>query len=64
LELFYFTATEGKEVNMWLIASLICSTGAAGADPPPFPDDNQSFSDAIGVGHITMGQGTFQDQYQ
>jgi len=55
LELFYFTTTEGKEANMWLIASLICSTGGADAAPPLFSDDNQSFSDAIGVGYVTLG---------
>ena len=51
----YFTTTEGKEANMWLIASLICSTGGADAAPPLFSDDNQSFSDAIGVGYVTLG---------
>jgi hypothetical protein len=55
LGLFYSTTTEGKEANMWLIASLICSIGGAGAAPPLFSDNNQSFSDAIGVGYVTLG---------
>jgi hypothetical protein len=36
----------------------------AAADPLFLPDDNQSFSDAIGVGYVTVGYGAFKDQYR
>jgi hypothetical protein len=49
---------------MWLIASLICSAVGVAAVPPLFPDDNQSFSDATGVGYVTVWHGTCKDQYQ
>jgi hypothetical protein len=52
---------------MWLIADLICSAvgGCCSSSPPPlFPDDNQSFSDAIGVRYVTVGYRTSKDQYR
>jgi hypothetical protein len=49
---------------MWLIASLICSAVGAAEAPPLFPNDNQSFSDAIGVRYVTVGYGTSKDRYR
>jgi hypothetical protein len=61
---FYFTTTEGKELSMWLIASLIRTTEGAGCAPLPSLTITNHSVMLLGMCYVTMGQATFKDRYR